>query len=61
MNKNEPWPPEVMAQYQRGKVKVDARNADLQSSRDYVIRQGIDDLQAKLDYYLKPKTLIKAK
>lgn len=54
MNKNEKFHPDVMAAYQRGKVIVDARQADLQASRDYVIRQGIADLQAKLDRYLKP-------
>ena len=55
MNKNEALPPEAMAAYQRGKVVVDARQADLQASREYVIRQGIAGLQAKLDRYLKPK------
>jgi hypothetical protein len=59
MNKNEPWSPELMAQYQRGKVKADARACDLQFSRDYAIRLGISDLQSKLDRYLKPQNATK--
>jgi hypothetical protein len=55
MNKNEAFHPDVLSAYLRGKVKADARQADLQASRDYVIKQGINDLQAKLDRYLKPK------
>ena len=55
MDKNEIWSEELMAQYQRGKVITDAREADLTASREHVIRMAINELQARLDGYLKPK------
>ena len=59
MDKNEVLHPEVMAAYQRGKVIVDARREDQERSRDYLIKRGIADLQAKLDVYLNPENATK--
>lgn len=54
MDKNEVLHPDVIAAYRRGKVIADSRRADREASRAHLIDEGIADLQAKLDAYLKP-------
>lgn len=60
MNKNEALHPEVLESWRRGKIITDARIAEQTASREAVIKQRINDIQAKLDSYLKPKNATKA-